>query len=118
MLKTVLLGISLGMTLICNGCTSTLSELNRRPFSDKVGLIAFKEDGLSAAKSIGKVDHQLCKKLWLGFIGGQPKFEDVKNDLLKKKKLAYLSNVTSIEYAESGFLGPNYCLSLKGEGFK
>lgn len=118
MVRIVLLGAVINMALICNGCASTMSKLNRRPFADKVGLIAFKGAGLSGAKSVGPIDHQFCKKLWLGFIGGQPKFEDVKNDLLKKNKLAYLTKVTSMEYAESGFLGPNYCLSLKGEGFR
>lgn len=118
MLRSIGVGISVVVILAFNGCASALGELNRRPFADNVALIAFKSDGLAKAKSIGNVEKEVCNKLWLGFIGDQPKYSDVKKAILKEHKVAYIRNVSSLEYAEGAFLGPNYCITLKGEGFR
>ncbi len=112
-------GTLLTLAALGNGaCVSGLSDLNRRPFADKVGLIAFNSEKAAGAKSIGPVEKEVCHKKWLGFFGSEPKFADVKKELMKSAKVVYITNVTSIEYASTGFLGPKYCLALKGEGFR
>ena len=106
----------MGLGLV--SCTSTLSGLNRRPFSDKMAFVGLQPGPYAQVTSSGKFREDVCNKKWFGLFGSSPEFEDVKKVLIEEKKFKYVTNVTSLEYSESGFLGGNKCVGFEGEGFR
>jgi hypothetical protein len=103
------------------GCASSMSNVNRRPFMDKMGLVAFTKKGLAAAKSVGVKKYDYCTRRWqFGFFmtGDDPNYNELSEIIGKEHQIKYMTNVKSIEYGESGFLLGKTCIGLEGEAWK
>jgi len=114
--------LSLSLAVFCIGltsCTSAMSKLNRRPFADKVGFVALQPGPYKNVESAGKFRADTCKKVWFGFIQtGDPTYEELREELIKEKNYKYLTDVTSLEYGDTGIIWGNTCIGFEGEAYR
>lgn len=116
----ILIGL-LGMQLVfVTGCVSSMSELNRRPYADKMPLIAFTNKGLGSAKSIGKKSVVACSRRFnlVMTFGGEPNYNELKSEIYENENIKYMTNVKSIEHGTSGFILGKTCVGFEGEAFQ
>lgn len=106
------------LCLFLTSCVSDLSQLNRRPFADKVPFVALQPGDYEKAESIGEVKVTHCEKKWLGWFGDVPTFEQLRRKAVAQNGLVYVKDFTSLEWGETGFLGGLSCVGLEGEGYK
>jgi hypothetical protein len=109
------------LTALLSGCASSLGKLNRRPFMNDVSFVGFTSKNLDSGKSMGKQEFEKCNSRWGIFgikLGTEPTFAELKKEEIESKPIRYMTNVTSNEWGETGFLRGKSCISIEGEVFQ
>gem|GEM_PF-5779125 len=103
--------------VVALGACSSLNELNRRPFMDKIAFLGIGKPPYAGAKSAGNEKITECRRRWFDIFGRDPTFEELRQKMIEDK-IRYVVDAISWHYGEDGFLAGKSCIGIEGEVFR